>query len=87
MKLLRDDRAWEDHLHWQGEDKKTLKRMDALLKEMMRAPYEGTGRPEPLGGDLSGWRSRRLADAGRIVHKQDNESIRIAACKGRYDER
>ena len=86
MKLLWDDRAWEDYLHWQGQDKKTLKRINALLKEMMHTPYEGTGKPEPLKGNLSGWWSRRIDDANRIVYKQDNDSIIIAACKGHYNE-
>ncbi|MBO4318088.1 MAG: Txe/YoeB family addiction module toxin [Mailhella sp.] len=73
-------------MHWQGQDKKTLKRINALLKEMMHTPYEGTGKPEPLRGNLFGWWSRRIDVVNRIVYKKYKDSIIIAACKGNYDE-
>ena len=55
MKLLWEDRAWSDYLYWQTQDKKTLKRINALIKDILRSPYQGIGKPEPLRGNLSGW--------------------------------
>ena len=55
MKLLWEDRAWSDYLYWQTQDKKTLKRINALIKDIQRSPYQGIGKPEPLRGNLSGW--------------------------------
>ena len=60
MKLLWEDRAWSDYLYWQTQDKKTLKRINALIKDIQRSPYQGIGKPEPLRGNLSGWWSRAL---------------------------
>ena len=59
MRILRDERAWEEYLSWQKEDKKTLKRINMLIKDIQRSPYEGIGKPEPLKENLSGWWSRR----------------------------
>ena len=67
MKLLWDERGWEDYLSWQSEDKKTLKRINTLVKDIQRDPFKGIGKPEPLTGDLSGWWSRRIDDTNRIV--------------------
>ena len=58
MKLLWEDRAWSDYLYWQTQDKKTLKRINALIKDILRSPYQGIGKPEPLRENLSGWWSR-----------------------------
>ncbi|TFL19538.1 Txe/YoeB family addiction module toxin [Jannaschia formosa] len=69
MKLTFADRAWEDYLHWQRTDPKVLRRVNALLKEAMRTPFEGTGKPEPLRGDLSGWWSRRITREHRLVYR------------------
>lgn len=55
MKLLWEDRAWSDYLYWQTQDKKTLKRINTLIKDILRSPYQGIGKPEPLRGNLSGW--------------------------------
>ena len=60
MGILWDDDAWDDYLYWQTQDKKTLKRINALVKDIERTPYEGIGKPEPLKGNLSGWWSRRI---------------------------
>ena len=86
MKLLWDDRAWEDYLYWQTQDKKTLKRINSLLKDIQRDRYNGIGKPEPLKGNLSGWWSRRIDEENRIVYKEKDESIIIAACRGHYEE-
>ena len=67
MRLLWEDRAWSEYLYWQTQDKKTLKRINALIKDIQRSPYEGIGKPEPLRGNLSGWWSRRIDETNRIV--------------------
>ena len=67
MRLLWEEEAWEDYCLWQTRDKKLLKRINTLLKDIQRNTYEGIGKPEPLKGDLSGWWSRRIDDTHRIV--------------------
>ena len=67
MRLLWEDRAWDEYLYWQTQDRKTLKRINALLKDMQRSPLEGIGKPEPLRENLSGLWSRRIDEANRIV--------------------
>lgn len=84
MKLLWDERGWEDYLSWQLEDKKTLKRINTLVKDIQRDPFKGIGKPEPLTGDLSGWWSRRIDDTNRIVYREQNGIIIIASCRGHY---
>ncbi len=85
MRLMWDERAWEDYLYWQGQDKKTLKRINTLLKDIQRSTFEGLGEPEPLRGNLSGWWSRRIDSTNRIVYREKDGAIIIAACKG-HDE-
>ena len=75
MKLLWEDRAWSDYLYWQTQDKKTLKRINALIKDILRSPYQGIGKPEPLRGNLSGWWSRRIDETNRIVYYEQGEII------------
>lgn len=84
MKLLWDERGWEDYLSWQSEDKKTLKRINTLVKDIQRDPFKGIGKPEPLTGDLSGWWSGRIDDTNRIVYREQNGIIIIASCRGHY---
>jgi toxin YoeB len=84
MKLLWDERGWEDYLSWQSEDKKTLKRINTLVKDIQRDPFKGIGKPEPLTGDLNGWWSRRIDDTNRIVYREQNGIIIIASCRGHY---
>ena len=67
MRLLWEDRAWEDYLYWQMQDKRTLKRINLLINDMKRTPFEGIGKPEPLRGSLSGYWSRRIDETNRIV--------------------
>jgi toxin YoeB len=85
MRLLWEERAWEDYLYWQTQDKKTLKRLNTLIKDIQRSPFEGIGKPEPLKGNLSGLWSRRIDDTNRIVYYEQNEVVYIIACKGHYD--
>ena len=84
IKVWTDD-AWEDFEYWTKQDKKTLKRILLLLKDIDRNGYEGIGKPEPLKNRYSGWWSRRINDTDRIVYKERDGAIIIAACKGHYD--
>ena len=86
MKILWDERAWEDYLLWQTQDKKTQKRINALIKDIQRDTYKGMGKPEPLLGNLSGWWSRRIDEANRIVYREKDGAIVIASCKGHYEK-
>lgn len=85
MKLLWDERAWADYCYWQTQDKKTLKRINTIIKDIQRNVYEGIGSPEPLKNNLTGWWSRRIDSANRIVYKAEGDNIIIAACKGHYE--
>lgn len=85
MKKIWFDEAWEDYIYWQQQDKKTLKRINALLKEIERENFKGIGKPEPLKGELSGFWSRRIDDTNRIVYRIVEERLEILSCKGHYD--
>lgn len=78
--------GFADYLYWQTQDKKTLKRINALLKDIERNGFEGIGKPEPLKGNLSGYWSRRIDDTNRLVYKINAEQIEIIQCKGHYDD-
>ena len=86
MRLLWEDRAWNDYLYWQEQDKKTLKRVNALIKDIQRTTFEGIGKPEPLKGSLSGLWSRRIDETNRIVYYEQSGIIYIVSCKGHYDD-
>lgn len=77
--------AWEDYLYWQSTDKQTLKRINLLIKDIKRSPFDGIGKPEPLKHDLSGYWSRRIDKENRIVYKVMQDSIIIAMCRYHYD--
>lgn len=85
MKLLWEESAWEDYTYWQTKDKTILKRLNKIIKDIQRNPFDGIGKPEPLKENLSGWWSRRIDDKHRIVYKEINGYIVIASCKGHYD--
>jgi len=85
MNLHFRSKAWEDYCYWQNQDKKKLKRIGELLKDIERNGYTGIGKPEPLKGELSGWWSRRIDDSNRIVYRIAEESIEINRCKGHYE--
>lgn len=84
MKLLFTENAWEDYIYWQKNDKSVLKRINLIIKEIKRSPFEGIGKPEPLKFDLSGYWSRRLTSEHRIVYKITDESLMILQCRYHY---
>jgi toxin YoeB len=88
VKLLFWPTAWEDYQHWQAEDAKTLARLNVLLKECMRDPFRGIGKPEPLAGNLSGWWSRRINQEHRLVYrvtgKAETQALEVAQCRYHY---
>lgn len=84
MKLVFAEQAWEDYLYWQAQDKKTLKRINALLKEIMRTPFEGTGKPEALKHALAGYWSRRIDEEHRLVYKALPEEIWVVQLRYHY---
>ena len=86
MKLIWDEEAWNDYVAWQSEDKKTLKRINKLIKDIQSTPYSGLGKPEPLKHDLSGYWSRRIDDYNRLVYKVEDNELRIAQCKTHYEK-
>ncbi len=84
MSLTFSTNAWENYLYWQKTDKKILKRINTLIKEIQRTPYEGIGKPEPLKHGLAGYWSRRINDEHRIVYKYENGIIYIAQLRFHY---
>lgn len=86
MRLLWEESAWEEYTYWQMQDKKTLKRINALIKDIMRSPFEGIGKPEALKENLSGFWSRRIDEANRLVYQEKDGAIIVASCKGHYDD-
>ena len=85
MRLLWEDRAWDDYLYWQTQDKKVLKRVNLLIKDIRRNPFDGVGKPEPLKNNLSGWWSRRIDETNRIVYYEQDGIIYVVSCLGHYD--
>jgi toxin YoeB len=86
MDKIWSDEAWEDYLYWQGQDKKTLKRINALIKDIERyGDGIGIGKPELLKYDYQGWWSRRIDDANRIVYRIENDALIILQCRSHYD--
>lgn len=85
MGILWEDRAWEDYLYWQKQDKRTLKKINELIKDIKRNTFEGIGKPKPLKDSLSGFWSRRIGDTNRIVYYEQSGIIYIVSCKGHYD--
>jgi len=76
--------AWEDYLYWQGQDRKILKRINQLIKDSQRTPFEGVGKPERLMHSLSGFWSRRIDHEHRLVYAADDDTVYIAACRHHY---
>lgn len=83
-KLAFSEQAWEDYLYWQSQDKKMMKRINLLLRDIERSGYDGIGKPEPLKGNLSGYWSRRIDDSHRLVFRIEGETIEILQCRGHY---
>jgi len=84
MKLTFSSAAWEDYLYWQSADKKILKRINTLVKDISRSPYKGLGKPEQLKHGLTGYWSRRINDEHRIVYKVQNDMLFIAQLRYHY---
>lgn len=85
MKYVFVDESWEDYLYWQKTDKKKLKRINDLLKDISRNPYEGIGKPEPLKHKYAGFWSRRIDDVQQLIYKYRENEILIAKCRFHYD--
>ena len=81
------DSAWEDYTYWQKEDKKILKRINNLLKDIDRNGYDGIGKPERLTGNLSAYWSRRIDEKNRIVYRIENDIIKIVQCGSHYRDK
>ncbi len=80
------DAAWEDYLYWQQQDRKTLKRINQLLRDIDRNPYAGIGKPELLKHERKGYWSRRIDDTNRLIYRIENGRIEIAQCRAHYDD-
>ena len=76
--------AWSDYICWQGQDRKTLKRINALITEALREPFAGIGKPEPLRENLAGFWSRRIDDTNRLVYAVDDRHLTIVSCRYHY---
>lgn len=89
MKLVWSDHAWDDYLHWQASEAATLRRINDLIKEARRTPFTGTGKPEPLRGNLVGWWSRRITGSHRLAYrvsgKGAEQALEILQCRWHYD--
>ncbi len=84
MKLTFHEEAWEDYLYWQSSDRKQLKKINTLLRECLRTPFAGTGKPEPLKGEFAGWWSRRIDQEHRLVYRATEDGLLIAQCRYHY---
>lgn len=84
MRLVFSEHAWEDYLYWQATDRKVLKRINLLIQDIQRSPFEGIGKPEPLKHALSGYWSRRINDEHRMVYKIEGDTFFIAQLRYHY---
>ncbi|MBW4532670.1 MAG: Txe/YoeB family addiction module toxin [Pleurocapsa minor HA4230-MV1] len=82
--LIWDSKAWQDYIYWQGQDKKTLKRINRLIRDTLATPFEGIGKPEPLKENLSGYWSRRIDETNRLVYRVGEDYIKIISCRYHY---
>ncbi len=85
MKFKFVEESWEDYLYWQQVDKKILKKINELLKDISNTPFSGIGKPEPLKHQYHGYWSRRINDEHRLIYKVDNDDIIIAKCRNHYN--
>ncbi|WP_420554032.1 Txe/YoeB family addiction module toxin [Neptuniibacter marinus] len=83
-RLLSTDEAWNDYVYWQEQDKKTLKRINKLITDVKRSPFEGIGKPEPLKEHLAGFWSRRIDDKNRLIYAVNDQAITILSCRYHY---
>jgi len=84
LKKIWSDKSWEDYLYWQKQNKNMLKKINQLIRDIERNPFEGIGKPEPLKNNLTGWWSRRIDDTHRIVYRVVKDNLEIAQCKDHY---
>lgn len=84
MRVIFSEHAWDDHLYWQKNDRKMVQRINALIKDIRRTPFEGVGKPEPLKHALARYWSRRIDDTHRIVYKVEGDDLRIAQLRYHY---
>ena len=84
MKILFSNQAWQDYMHWQETDKKTVKKINELIKDIARSPFQGLGKPEPLKHALSGFWSRRISHEHRIVYRVEGDVIELAQLRYHY---
>ncbi|WP_084417549.1 Txe/YoeB family addiction module toxin [Chrysiogenes arsenatis] len=84
MNLLWTDESWEEYLYWQATDRKILKRINGLISDIRRSPFEGVGKPEPLRYELSGCWSRRITDEHRLVYEVREGVIAVVSCRYHY---
>jgi toxin YoeB len=87
MRIIFSKNAWEDYISCQTEDKKTLKKINSLIKEIQRSPHEGIGKPEPLKFDLAGLWSRRIDLEHRLVYSIEGDDLLVYACRYHYDKK
>jgi toxin YoeB len=87
MKIIFSKNGWEDYVSWQTDDKKTLRKINSLIKEIQRSPFEGIGKPEPLKFDLAGLWSRRIDLEHRLVYSIEGDDLHIFACRYHYDKK
>jgi toxin YoeB len=81
------EQGWEDYVYWQTQDKKTLKRINELLKDIDRNGNQGIGKPEPLKGNLSGWWSRRIDEKNRLIYRIKADAVEILQCGEHYEDK
>jgi len=84
-KLSWTKEAWSDYVYWQTQDKKTLKRINRLVVDAQRSPFEGIGKPEPLKESLSGFWSRRIDETHRLVYAVDHDQLTVISCRYHYE--
>jgi toxin YoeB len=84
VKIIFSENAWAGYVYWQTQDKKFLKKLNILIDETTRTPFEGTGKPEPLKHELAGWWSRRINDEHRLVYRIKDGALEIAQCRFHY---
>lgn len=82
--LIFTPEAWDDYIYWQSQDKKTLRRINELIRDTQRSPFEGIGKPEPLKGNLTGFWSRRIDETNRLVYEVTDAEIAIISCRRHY---
>jgi len=85
MELVWQTKAWDDYLYWQQTDKKVLQRINDLLKDCLRTPFKGIGKPEPLKGNLAGYWSRRITDEHRLIYQVKDNRLHVLQCRYHYN--